>query len=125
LTYFAYFFSAGGEASPAPSPRVALEPDPAAKSSPDSARKHRATNKDGLLLTKSGRVAGSANTINATFDSAYSNSENENRLLGRLLTLGQACGIVGVCLYGADVPMEQSGIVIVMYIPRILHIYNI
>jgi hypothetical protein len=59
-------------------------------------------------------VAGSANSINAKYDSAYRNSENENvnDLLGRSLTLGQACGIISVCLYGADIPMEQSGIVL-------------
>ena len=57
-------------------------------------------------------MAGSANSINTKYDSAYRNSENENKLLGRLLTLGQACGIIGVCLYGADIPMEQSGIVL-------------
>ncbi len=57
-------------------------------------------------------MAGSANHLNSKYDSAYYNSENENRLLGRLLTLGQTCGIISVCLYGPDIPMEQSGIVL-------------
>ncbi len=57
-------------------------------------------------------MAGSANLLNSKYDSAYRNSENENRLLGRLLTRGQACGIIGVCLYDPDIPMEQSGILL-------------
>ncbi len=44
-------------------------------------------------------------------------------LLGQLLALGEACGIIGLCLYGPYMPMEQSGIV--MYIYLILHIYHI
>jgi hypothetical protein len=113
LTYFFYCSSTGKRASPAQSKRVAVEEEhPDATATPDSARKRRAVNKHGLALTKSGRVAGSANSINAKYDSAYRNSENEIRLLGRLLTLGQACGIISVCLYGADIPMEQSGIVL-------------
>jgi hypothetical protein len=101
------------EGQPCQSKRVDVEEEhPAATATPDSARKRRAVNKHGLPLTKSGRVAGSANSINAKYDSAYRSSENENRLLGRLLTLGQACGIIGVCLYGPDIPMEHSGIVL-------------
>ena len=113
MTYFLYWSSSAKRASPAQSKRVDDEEEhPAATATPDSARKRRAVNKHGLQLTKSGRVAGSANSINAKYDSAYRNAENENRLLGRSLTLGQACGIIGVCLYGADIPMEQSGIVL-------------
>jgi hypothetical protein len=46
--------------------------DPAVLSTPDSAtsRKRRAVNKNCLLLTKSGRVSGSANTINAKYDAS-------------------------------------------------------
>ncbi len=113
MTYFLYCSSSAKRASPAQSKRVDDEDEhPAATATPDSARKRRAVNKHGLPLTKSGRVAGSANSINAKYDSAYRNAKNENKLLGRLLTLGQACGIIGVCLYGADIPMEQSGIVL-------------
>ncbi len=112
MTYFFYCSSSGKRASPAQSKSVDVEEEhPAATATPDSAQRC-AVNRHGLQLTNSGRVAGSANSINAKYDSAYRNSENENRLLGKLLTLGQACGIVGVCLYGADIPMEQSGIVL-------------
>ena len=81
-------FSAGKKASPAQTKRsVADEEDPAAMPSPDLSRKRRAVNKDGLQLTESGRIAGSTNNINVKYDSAYSNPENQNRLLGRSLTL--------------------------------------
>jgi hypothetical protein len=85
-----------------------------------SARNRRTTNKDGLKLTNSGRVSMSGNKVNEKYNASYRNSENTNRLLGRLLTLGQACGIVGVALYGADIPMEESGI-----LKHILHILYI
>ncbi len=58
--------------------------------------------------------------ISSKYDSAYRNSENENRLPGRSLTLGQICGIISVCLYGPDIPMEVS-----FYIRHILHILHI
>ena len=50
------------------------------------------------------------NEVNAKYDSSYSNSDNINTLLGKRLTLGQACGIIGVALYGADIPLEDSGV---------------
>ncbi len=112
--------------SPAQSKRVDVEEeDLAATSTPDSARKRHAVNRHGLQLTKSGRVAGSANYINTKCDSAYRNSENENRLLGRSLTLGQACGIISVCLYGPDIPMEHSGILLYSPYLHMLHILHI
>ena len=68
----------------------------------------------------------SGNKVNEKYITSYRNSENTNRLLGRLLTLGQACGIVGVALFGADIPLEESGmhiqIVHILYILHILHI---
>ncbi len=58
----------------------------------DSGRKRRKTNANGLPLTKSGRVSVDGNDINAKYDASYRNPENTTRLLGRALTLGQACG---------------------------------
>jgi hypothetical protein len=57
------------------------------------ARKHRnlKSNKDGLALTKSGRISLVCNNINANFHSTYRNPDNERKLLGRSLNLGQAC----------------------------------
>ena len=76
-----------------------------------SAKKlRRKSNLDGLLLTKKGSVLMTSNEVNIKFDSSYRNSENTVTLLGRSLTLGQACGIIGVALYGLDVPLEDSGI---------------
>jgi hypothetical protein len=47
--------------------------------------------------------------INAKYDASYRNAQNTNRMLGRALTLGQACGINGVALFGADIPLEDAG----------------
>ena len=76
-----------------------------------SAKKlRRKSNLDGLLLTKRGSVSMTSNKVNIKFDSSYCKSENIVTLLGRSLTLGQACGIIGVALYGPDIPLEDSGI---------------
>jgi hypothetical protein len=75
----------------------------------DSAHKRRKTNADGLQLTKSGSVSVGRNNINAKYDASYNNPENTNRLLGQALTLGQACGLIGVALFGADIPLEGTG----------------
>ncbi len=75
----------------------------------DSARRRRKTNADGLQLTKSGRVSVGCNNINAKYDASYRNPENANRLLGWALTLGKACGLIGVALFGADIPLEGAG----------------
>ena len=62
-----------------------------------SAKKlRRKSNLDGLLLTKRGSVSMTSNEVNIKFDSSP--------------TLGQACGIIGVALYGPDIPLEDSGI---------------
>jgi hypothetical protein len=50
-----------------------------------------------------------SNDINAKYDASYRNSENTNRLMGLAITLGTACGIVGVALFGADIPLEAAG----------------
>ena len=76
-----------------------------------SAKKlRRKSNLAGLLLTKRGSVSMTSNEVNIKFDSSYRNSENTVTLLGRSLTLEQACGIIGVALYGPDIPLEDSGI---------------
>ena len=64
------------------------------------------------------------NAVNAKYDSSYRNGDNNNTLLGRRLNLGQACGIIGVALYGPDVPLEDTGFIMI-YIFNIFRIHNI
>ena len=92
-------------------PASQLEPEHDPTTTPASAKTNtrRKSNSDGLLLTKSGRVSMITNEVNAKYDASYRNSDNTNKLLGRSLTLGQACGLIGVALYGADIPLEDSG----------------
>ena len=66
-----------------------------------------------------------SNEVNIKFDSSYSNSENTVTLLGRSLTLGQACGIIGVALYGPDIPLEDSGIWLYIYILYAYYAYSL
>jgi hypothetical protein len=66
-------------------------------------RKHCASNADGLLLTKNGRVFVGHNDINAKHGASYCNADNTTRLFGRALTLGlgPTCRKLGMALFGA------------------------
>ncbi len=46
--------------------------------------------------------------MNKKYNSRYRNSENTNRLGGKLLELGRAIGIVAMALYGFDVSLEAA-----------------
>ena len=83
---------------------------------PGSAKGKRKSNSDGLPLTKSGRVSVSHNEVNEKYDASYRNSDNLIKLLGTHLNLGQACGIIGVALHGAEIPLEDSGSGVTYYL---------
>jgi hypothetical protein len=74
-----------------------------------SAKGRSKSNAQGLALTESGLASVNSNEVNAKYESSYSNSENPNTLLGKCMTLGQACGIIGVALHCANIPLEDSG----------------
>ena len=110
MTYYAYMtFSVDSTTRVS---AVSQLPDAEDSGTPSASAKklRRKTNSDGLLLTQSGRVSMASNEVNVKFDSSYRSSENTVTLLSRRLTLGQACGIIGVALYGPDIPLEDSGI---------------
>ncbi len=64
--------------------------------------------KKGQPLAKCARPSFSENTVNTKYNSRYRNSENTNRLGGKLLKLGRATGIVAMALYGFDVSLEAA-----------------
>ncbi len=55
-----------------------------------------------------GRPAFSANPVNKKYNSRYRNSENQNKLGGKLLELGRATGLVAMALFGFDVSLEAA-----------------
>jgi hypothetical protein len=60
------------------------------------------------------------NDVNANYIASYLNSANVTELLSRSVTLGQACGIIGVALHCSDLPLEEAGNIL-----HILHIFHI
>ena len=113
ITYYAYFaYLTFCDDSTTKVSTVTIDPEAEDSGTPSASAKkaRRRTNSDGLLLTQSGRVSMASNEVNVKFDSSYRSSENTVTLLGRRLTLGQACVIIGVALYGPDIPLEDSGI---------------
>ena len=108
MTYYAYLtFSVDSTTKVS---AVSQLPDAEDSGTPSASAKklRRKTNSDGL--TQSGCVSMASNEVNVRFDSSYRSSENTVTLLGRRLTLGQACGIIGVALFGPDIPFEDAGI---------------
>ena len=113
ITYYAYFaYLTFYVDSTTKVSAVSQLPDAEDSGPPSGSAKElsRKYNSDGLLLTKRGRVSMASNEVNVRFDSSYRSSENTVTLLGRRLTLGQACGIIGVALFGPDIPFEDAGI---------------
>ncbi len=64
--------------------------------------------KKGQQLANCDRPSFSENTVNKKYNSRYRNSENTNRLGGKLLELGKATGIVAMTLYVFDGSLEAS-----------------
>ena len=64
--------------------------------------------KKGEPLAPCGRPSFSANPVNKMYNSRYRNSENQNKLGGRLLDLGRATGLVAMTLFGFDVSLENA-----------------
>ena len=64
--------------------------------------------KKGEPLAPCDRPSFSANPVNKKYNSRYRNSENQNKLGGRLLDLGRATGLVAMTLYGFDVSLENA-----------------
>ena len=46
--------------------------------------------------------------MNKKYNSRYRNSENQNKLGGKLLELGRATGLVALALFGFDVSLEGA-----------------
>jgi hypothetical protein len=64
--------------------------------------------KNGERLAPCGRPSFGANKVNKKYNSRYRNSENKNKLGGKLLELGRATGIVAFTLFGYDVSFEVA-----------------
>ena len=64
--------------------------------------------KNGEKLAPCGRPVFSANPVNKKYNSRYRNSENQNKLGGKLLELGRATGLVAMALFGFDVSLEAA-----------------
>ena len=63
--------------------------------------------KNGERLAPCGRHFG-ANKLNKVYNSRYRNSENKNKLGGKLMELGRATGIIAFTIFGYDVSLEAA-----------------
>ena len=64
--------------------------------------------KNGERLAPCGRPSFGDNKVNKKYNSRYRNSENKNKLGGRLMELGRATGIIAFTLFGYDVSLEAA-----------------
>jgi hypothetical protein len=64
--------------------------------------------KNGERLAPCGRPSFGANKVNKKYNGRYRNSENKNKLGGKLMELGRATGIIALTLFGYDVSLEAA-----------------
>ena len=60
------------------------------------------------VLTPQGRVSIKHNEVNTKYDSRYHSLDNKRTLLGLSLSLGRACSVVAMAMYGLEVPLEEA-----------------
>jgi hypothetical protein len=107
MTYYAYMTFSVDSTTRVSAVSLLLDAEEAGTPSGSAKKLRRKTNSNGLQLTQSGRVSMASNEVNVKYDLSYRSSQNTVTLLGRRVTLGQACGIIGVALYGPDIPLED------------------
>ena len=69
------------------------------------------TNKNGLKLTKGGRPSIKKNAVNARpgYSTKYRSPSNQQKLLGKSLSISKACAIIGTVMFGPEIPLEDAG----------------
>jgi hypothetical protein len=67
------------------------------------------TDRKGRVLTSGGRPSVRKNAVNAKYGTNYRNSTVQRLIMGKHVTLGKACALVGIALYGPNIPLEEAG----------------
>jgi hypothetical protein len=67
------------------------------------------TDKKGRVLTSSGRLSVKRNAVNGKYGTIYRNTTMSKTIMGKTVTLGKACALVGVVLMGPNIPIEVAG----------------
>ena len=68
-----------------------------------------AVNKKGLAVTPGGRPSVRQNAVNAKYASTYRNALNMHEIMGKKLTIGKACALLGIVHFGPNIPLEEAG----------------
>jgi hypothetical protein len=66
-------------------------------------------NKKGLAVTPGGRPSVRQNAVNAKYASSYRNALNTHEIMGKRVTIGKACGLLGIVHFGPNIPLEEAG----------------
>ena len=67
------------------------------------------TDKKACVLASSGRPSVKRNAVNGKYGTNYRNSTVTKTIMGKTVTLGRACALVGVALMGPNIPIEEAG----------------
>ena len=67
------------------------------------------TNKHGLKLTKSGRPSIKKNEVNTRYSTKYRSPSNQQKILGKSLSITKACAIIGTVMFGPEISLEDAG----------------
>ena len=68
-------------------------------------------NNNGLKLTKDGRPSIKKNEVNARpgYSTKYRSPSNQQKLLGKSLSISKACAIIGTVMFGPEILLEDAG----------------
>ena len=67
------------------------------------------TNKKGLVMTPGGRPSVKKLAVNEKYGTSYRNGRNTREIMGRKLSIGKACALLGIAHFGPNIPLEEAG----------------
>jgi hypothetical protein len=66
-------------------------------------------NKRGLPVTPGGRPSVKKNAVNAKYSGNYRNPLNTQEILGKKVSIGRACAVLGIVQLGPNIRLEEAG----------------
>ena len=66
-------------------------------------------NKKGLIMTPGGRPSVRKLAVNEKYGTSYRNGRNTREIMGKKLSIGKACALLGIAHFGPNIPLEEAG----------------
>ena len=66
-------------------------------------------NKKGLRMTPGGRPSVRKLAVNEKYGTSYRNGRNTREIMGKKLSIGKACALLGNAHFGSNIPLDEAG----------------